>query len=160
MAKSIRQRRHENKTDYKLRLNILKSGKPRLVVRKTNRYIIAQIVESDIAQDKVLVGTTSKALLAKGWPENLSGSLKSIQAAYLTGLLIGKMAKEKKIKEAILDIGMQRNIKKSRIYAVLKGAVDAGLQVPHGAEALPSESQMKANEKLSATLTKLSSSLK
>src|SRR3989338_66668 len=105
MGKSIKRRRAEQKTDYKARLLFLKSGKPRLVVRKTNRYIIAQVVESSIAQDKVLFGVTSKDLLSKGWPKEKSGSLKSLPAAYLTGLMLGKMAKGK-VKETILDIGM------------------------------------------------------
>ena len=61
--KTLKRRRHEARTDYRIRLALLKSEKPRLVVRKTNRYIIAQIVESDIAQDKIIVGLTSKSLL-------------------------------------------------------------------------------------------------
>ena len=65
MTKSIRQRRLSGKTDYKARLALLKSGKPRLVVRKTNRYMIAQIISSDVAQDKVVLGLTSKDLIAK-----------------------------------------------------------------------------------------------
>jgi len=39
-----RRRRIASKTDYKARLSLLKSEKPRLVVRKTNRYIIAPII--------------------------------------------------------------------------------------------------------------------
>lgn len=159
MAKSIRQRRHECKTDYKARLNLLKSEKPRLVVRKTNRYVIAQIVISELAQDKVLFGVTSKALLSKGWPKEMEGSLKSLPAAYLTGMLLGHMAKSK-VKEAILDIGMYRNVKKSRIYAVVKGVIAAGLHIPHDPVALPSDEQLKANEKTAQILTKLSSSMK
>jgi large subunit ribosomal protein L18 len=134
--KTIRRRRLENKTDYKARLAMLKSEKARLVVRKTNRYIIAQVVVSDLAQDKVLFGANSKDLISKGWPEKNAGSLKGIPAAYLTGLMLGKMAKSE-VKEAILDLGMQRNNKKSRLYAVLKGFVEAGVKVPHSEEALP-----------------------
>ena len=37
MPKVQRRRRIEAKTDYKARFNLLKSEKPRLVVRKTNR---------------------------------------------------------------------------------------------------------------------------
>ena len=69
-----RRRRLEAKTDYKLRLGLLKSEKPRLVIRKTNSYIIAQIVETEIAQDKIVVGTTSKSLIEKGWPKEKIGS--------------------------------------------------------------------------------------
>ncbi|MEM4271506.1 MAG: 50S ribosomal protein L18, partial [Candidatus Pacearchaeota archaeon] len=80
--KTPRRRRLEAKTDYKARLELLKSGKPRLVVRKSNKYMTIQIVKSEIAQDKVIVGTTSRILLEKGWPKEKSGSLKSLAAAY------------------------------------------------------------------------------
>lgn len=140
--KTIRRRNREGKTDYKARLSLLKSKKPRLVVRKTNHYIIAQIIETNIAQDKVIAGITSSVLLKKGWPQDKIGSLKSISAAYLTGFLLGKTAKDK-TKEAILDLGLHRNIHKSRIYAVLKGVLDSGLSIPHNPEALPSEENLK-----------------
>jgi len=156
MPKTIRRRRLERKTDYKSRLALIKSEKPRLVVRKTNKYIIAQIVETEIAKDKVILGITSKSLLKKGWPENLKGSLKSRTAAYVVGYILGKKAKAK-IKQAILDIGMHRNIQKSRIYAVLKGALDAGLNVTHNQNALPTEEQIKSNEKIKPLIEKLTS---
>lgn len=143
--KVLRRRRKEAKTDYKLRLNLLKSEKPRLVVRKTNRYILAQVVETEIAQDKVITKASSKDLLEKGWPKDKAGSLKSLQAAYLTGFLLGKKAKQK---ELILDVGLNRTIKGSRIFAVLKGAVDAGMKIPHNAKALPTEKRLQENEKL------------
>ncbi|MBX4196610.1 50S ribosomal protein L18 [Candidatus Pacearchaeota archaeon] len=146
--KTIRRRRREGKTDYKARLALIKSGKARLVVRKTNRSIIAQIVETDIAQDKIISGVTSHSLLAHGWPKELEGSLKSVPAAYLTGLLLGTLVAKKKVHEAILDIGMNRNVHKSRLYAVLHGALDAGIQIPHDKEALPSN-EFKGHAKLS-----------
>lgn len=155
---TIRRRRLEAKTDYKARLALLKSGKPRLVVRRTNQYIIAQIVTTNIAQDSVVVGVTSKSLVAKGWPETQRGSLKSIPAAYLTGFLLGKVA-QKKVPEAIFDTGMHRNIQKSRLYAVLKGAVDAGLKIPHGEEALPDDKYIESNTKLRELFTKVKQKL-
>jgi large subunit ribosomal protein L18 len=147
--RTIRRRRRETKTDYKARLAMLKSGKPRLVVRKTNKYIIVQIVESNIAQDKVLTNASSKELLQKGWPKEKSGSLKSLQAAYLTGILIAKKSKEK---EAILDVGLNRNIQGSRIYAVLKGAIEGGIIIPHNKDALPTEERLNKNENLKGLL--------
>ena len=150
-----RQRRLQAKTDYKARLALLKSGEKRLVVRKTNKYIIAQIVETAQAQDKVVIGINSKDLLGKGWPKEKEGSLKSLQAAYLTGFTLCKLAAEKKIKSAILDIGLNRNVAKSRIYAVLKGAIDAGLSIPHNPESLPSLSDLQKNEKLKSMLERV-----
>ncbi|MCD6483032.1 MAG: 50S ribosomal protein L18 [Candidatus Aenigmarchaeota archaeon] len=133
-------RRRKFKTDYKKRLKLLLSGKPRLVVRRTNKYIIAQMVVSEEGEDKTIVGITSKVLRDKyGWKY----SCKNLPAAYLTGLLIGKLALEKGIKEAILDIGLHRKTKGNRLFATLKGAVDAGLSVPHGEEILPDESRIK-----------------
>lgn len=139
-----KRRRHEQKTDYKARLALLKSKKPRLVVRKSNKYLTAQIVQSDGAQDTVLVTANSKALLTKGWPKDKTGSLKNRAAGYLTGMLVAKLAASKKIEEAILDLGMYRNILKSRLYSVLKGAVDAGLKIAHNEKALPTEEMISS----------------
>ena len=144
--RTIRRRRLEAKTDYKSRLALLKSQKPRLVVRKTNRYIVAQIITSDLAQDKVVAGMTSKVLLSKGWPSELSGSLKSLGAAYLTGFLLGKSALKAGIKDVIVDIGMQRNIKNSRLFAVVRGIVDAGISAPHNPDVLPQMENIKSDK--------------
>ena len=65
MRRTFRRRRKEQKTDYRARLALLKSQKPRLIIRKTNRAIIAQIVVSEGAQDKVLITVTSRDLLAQ-----------------------------------------------------------------------------------------------
>jgi large subunit ribosomal protein L18 len=145
MTKTLKRRRLETRTDYRGRLELLKSKMPRLVVRKTNRYIIAQIVESEVAQDKILFGVNSKDLLGKGWPKEKQGSLKSLPAAYLAGFMLGKMAK-KQIKEAILDIGMQRNVKGCRLYAVLKGVIDAGIEIAHSEESLPTNERITKSE--------------
>ena len=89
-----KKRKRQRKTNYTKRLILLKGKFSRLVVRKTNKYIIAQIVDSHAAKDKVLYSTNSKELLKLGWPENKKGSLKSLSAGYLTGLLLGKKAKD------------------------------------------------------------------
>lgn len=149
----------EAKTDYKSRLSLLESGKTRIVIRKTGKYIIAQLIQSDSAQDKVIASAVSKELLEKGWPEEFSGSLKSRPAAYLTGLILGSKAKGK-VKEAILDIGMNRNVHKSRLYAALKGALDAGLHIPHSEDALPSMEMIEENAKLKSILNKLKQNIK
>ena len=158
MPKTQRRRRQERKTDYKSRFNLLKSEKPRFVIRKTNRYILAQIVESDIAQDKVIAESSSKDLLSKGWPKEKSGSLKSLPAAYLTGFLLVKNLKTK-VGEVILDLGLQRNIHGSRLYAALKGAVDAGLKISHNTEALPKMERIQTNEKLKSIFEKVRGAL-
>jgi len=116
--RTMKRRRRENKTDYKLRLGLLKSEMPRIVIRKTNRYFIVQAVESIEAQDKIISGVTSKELLKKGWNPKKAGSLKSIPAGYLTGMLLAKKVGGG---EFIIDIGMARSINGSRVFSVVKG---------------------------------------
>ena len=158
--RTLRRRRLEKKTDYKARLALLKSGEARLVVRKTNRYIIAQFIHSNIAQDKIIVGITSKDLLSKGWPKEYAGSLKSLPASYLTGYLLGKLAQKHHIKEAVFDIGMHRSFPKSRFYSLLKGAIDAGLNIPFKQEVLPTEEDLKKIEKLKSLIDKIKHNIK
>lgn len=157
MKRTVRKRRMQAKTDYKARFALLKSEKPRIVVRKTNRYIIAQLVYSDIAQDKVVFGLTSSILLSKGWPETKKGSLKNIGASYLTGFVLGKKIVDK-YPEAILDVGMNRNIQKSRIYAVLKGLIDSGVKIPCNEKSLPEDKEINKDEKLVSVFKKIKES--
>ncbi len=157
IGRTIRRRRREAKTDYKARLGALKSGKIRFVIRRTNRYILGQAIESNMAQDKVLSGVTSKDLLDYGWPENLKGSLKSIVASYLSGVLL---AKKSKINEGILDIGLQRKVVKSKIFAFLKGLVDAGVKIPHDAKSLPDKALLERNEKTAKLINQVMEAIK
>ena len=133
-------RRREGKTDYHRRKKLILSGLPRLVARKTNKHIIAQIVEASVEGDKVIVSAHSDELRKKyGW----LGSLKNLPAAYLTGFICGCRALEKGVKEAVLDIGLQAPSKGARVFAVLKGCLDAGVEIPHGEEVLPGEDRIK-----------------
>ncbi len=131
-------RRREGKTNYKKRLALLKSGKPRLVIRVLNRQVVAQIVEFDPKGDRVLVSATSHELRKLGW----EGHPGNAPSAYLTGLLVGHRAKKSGISEAILDIGLHTPVPGSNVYAVLKGAVDAGLEIPHSTDVLPPEERI------------------
>ena len=134
-----KRRRRESRTDYGARLVMLKSSLPRIVVRKTNKHIIISAVESSEAQDKVISGTTSRVLLENGWDRKYAGSLKSVPAAYLTGLLFAKKAGNGKF---ILDMGMARNVKGSRLFAAAKGLVDGGMQISVGESVLPTEARI------------------
>jgi len=60
----------------------------------------------------------------------------------LTGFLLGTKAKGK-IKEGIADLGLSYTIKSSREYALLKGAVDAGLNISHSKNIFPSEERIR-----------------
>ncbi|MBT4166307.1 50S ribosomal protein L18 [archaeon] len=134
-------RRRECKTDYRKRLVLLKGNKPRLVVRKSNKYILLQIVESSKAQDKVLFSVNSKELLSKGWPKDKEGSLKNLSAGYLAGFLLGKKAKDLK-GSVILDSGLIPNTRGSRVYAVVKGLSDAGVEIPFDEKVMFSEEEI------------------
>lgn len=144
-----KKRRRQGKTDYKARMSLLKGAKPRIAVRKTGRYVSAQYIKSNNAQDYVVCSAHSKELLDYGWPESMKGSLKSLPACYLTGMLIAKRIIRKEGKNnavAVLDIGLARNAAKSRIYAVLKGIVEGGgekIIVPHKKESLPDDNRVR-----------------
>ena len=160
--KTIKRRRKENKTDYNLRIKLLKSDMPRAVVRKTNRYILAEYVTSDEAKDKIVFGLTSKLLLKYGWPEEMKGSLKSLSASYLTGFIFGKKIAEKKLETPILDMGMVRNVAKGRIFAFAKGIIDAGIKMKSGQEVFPTEERIKGKnmkKDFSATFAKVKSKI-
>lgn len=131
-------RRREKKTNYRKRLKLLLSGKPRLVIRRSNKYIRLQIVEYDEKGDRTILGLLSKILKKYGWP----GSFKNLPACYLSGYLIGKLALRKNIKEVTADTGLHRLTKGCRIFAVIKGATDAGLKVPHSESIYPPEERI------------------
>lgn len=137
-------RRLEGKTNYTKRKRLLDSGNARIIVRKSNKFITIQYIESFEAQDSVKVGINSKELLEYGWPAEKQGSLKSLGAAYLTGLLFAK--KVKQMKPAILDTGLIRSTKGSRIYAAVKGIIDGGFKIPCSPEVFPKEDSINKVE--------------
>ncbi|MCS7134501.1 MAG: 50S ribosomal protein L18 [Candidatus Pacearchaeota archaeon] len=149
-------RRRKEKTDYRARLALLKSGLPRLVVRKTNRYIIAHVVKHHGAQDYTIAYCNSKELKKYGWPF----SFKNLAASYLTGFLLGKKYSrlEKSEKNLILDIGLQRSTKGSRIYACVLGMIEAGFNVKCNKKMLPEEKRITMeykNEKIKEIIKRI-----
>jgi len=154
-------RRREGKTDYQARTalvaqdkNKYNSPKYRLVVRFTNKDIIAQIVSSKLVGDVVHAAAYSHELKQYGMPVGL----KSYGAGYATGLLLarrlltklklaGKYEGQKEVNgedynvealmdgpapfRALLDVGLKRTSTGSKVFAVLKGACDGGIEVPH-----------------------------
>jgi len=154
--KTVKKRRKQNRTDYLGRLKLLKSGKPRVVFRKTNKYIIAQYVTSKQAQDKIVFGVNSKDLMAHGWKEE-SGSLKSIPASYLIGYLIGKQIIKKSLETPIVDFGMTRVLHKTKTYAFLKGLIESGVKIKCD-KGFPDEEKIKGKvevEKIKLKIDKL-----
>ena len=73
--KTSKKRRKEAKTDYGKRIKLLKSSSPRIVFRKTNKYVIIQYVISKEAKDEIEFGITSK--INKIWvAKRISGKFK------------------------------------------------------------------------------------
>lgn len=132
-------RRRNGLTDYRKRVKMIMSGKPRMVIRKTNSYGLAQIIEAKINGDVIIVSAHTRELKKYGWKY----SFKNVPAFYLLGLLIGYRALRSGVKEAILDIGLHEPSKGAKVFFSAKGAVDAGLKVPFSEEKLPSDDRIK-----------------
>jgi len=155
-------RRREGKTNYSRRRILLKrdrskydTPKYRLVVRKTNAKIIAQLINATLTGDQVTCAADSSELVRYG----VKLGLKNYAAAYCTGLLLARRALQqfgldKKYEgspeatgewhenlpeedddpnplTAYLDVGIARTSTGNNLFGVLKGAVDGGLNVPH-----------------------------
>jgi len=120
-------RRREARTDYHQRLRLLKSGKPRLVARKSNKHTRAQLVVTGPQGDETVASAASTDLSEYGW-EAPTGNM---PAAYLTGLLAGLRALDAGYEEAVLDIGLNSPTPGNKVFAVQEGAIDAGLEIPH-----------------------------
>jgi len=133
-------RRKAGKTDYKARKAFLLSRKLRLVIRVSLKNTLAQIIIAKPKGDEVIVSAHSRELSRNfGWLAFRG----NIPTAYLTGLLCGLKAKEKGVEEAILDIGLNPPAKGGRIFAALRGVVDAGLTIPYNEEKVPDEGRIE-----------------
>ena len=116
-------RRRDVLTNYSRRLALVKSGRPRMVVRASNRRVAVQFVSFAEKGDVVLAQADSAELKGFGW----SGR-RNLPTAYLTGALAAKRAKGKKVAEFVLDIGLSTASKSALPFAAVKGALDAGLK--------------------------------
>lgn len=132
-------RRRQGRTDYRSRLALVKGGKHRAVVRRSNKHVRIQLVSYDDKGDLIVATAVSTELAKLGWKH--SGG--STPGAYLTGYLAGKRAREKGVGEAVLDLGLREPIKGCVIFAATKGLVDAGVAIPHDEGMLPSEDRLK-----------------
>lgn len=131
-------RRREGVTDYRARKRAITSQRPLLVVRVSNKNVSSQFVKPTVKGDVVLSAAHSKELARLGW----RGSPKSTPACYLLGLLAGKKAIKVGVKDAVAYNGVVPFIGGSRVAALLKGVRDAGVSVPVGEEAFPSEERV------------------
>ena len=151
-------RRREGTTDYRKRLALLKSRLPRAVVRVTNRQVLIQLTRFTKEGDQVVAAVSSQQLAGLGW----KGSGTSIPAAYLSGLLAAREAQAAGEAHAGLDIGRVTPTPGGRVFAVLKGLIDGGMEVPHSDALYPGEERIRGEhiskatakqvEKVSATI--------
>jgi large subunit ribosomal protein L18 len=101
--------------------------------------MIAQIINAKVIGDEVVVSAHSSELTKTyGW----QGGCGNVSAAYLTGLLCGYRAVAHGVKKAVLDIGLQSPSRGARVFAALKGVLDAGVTLPHGENVLPDEKRI------------------
>jgi large subunit ribosomal protein L18 len=132
-------RRRDGKTDYQQRRGLVISGLPRLVIRGSLRNVAIQIIKAQLNGDVILTAAYSDELTKKyGW----LGDTGNLPAAYLTGLLCGFKAVNQGVSQAVFDVGLHRPSKGSRVFAALKGTLDAGLSVAYDKAKLPDEKRI------------------
>ena len=131
-------RRREGVTDFRARKKAVSSQSTLLVVRVSNKNVSSQFLMPKVKGDEVLSSAHSRQLLKFGW----TGSTKSTPACYLLGLLAGKKAQAKGVKEAVLYNGVVPFIRGSRIAAFVKGVVDSGVSMAVDQEVLPSQERV------------------
>jgi large subunit ribosomal protein L18 len=132
-------RRREGKTNYHVRYKLILSKKPRVVIRKSNASTTLQLVVAEQKGDRTLLTVNSRELHNFGYTLSTS----NLPAAYLTGLLFGKKMLALGQNEGIADIGLHASTRGNRVYAAIKGVVDAGVNVPHSPEIFPDEERVR-----------------
>ena len=179
-------RRRTGKTDYYARKRLITQAKNkynapkyRLVIRFTNRDIIAQIVTSEITGDKVFVAAYAHELKRYG----VTHGLTNWAAAYCVGLLVARRALSKlkldktftgveepdgefTLTEAaevddesrrpfkcVLDVGLVKTSTGARVFGAMKGASDGGILIPHSEKRFPGY-DMESKELDTETLRK------
>jgi len=154
-------RRREGKTDYRARRAMVSQDKNkfntpryRLVVRKTNTDVIAQVIYAKVTGDVCIAAAYAHELKAYG----VVAGHNNYAACYATGLLLARRVltklglaakyvgqtkpdgkdfnvdpgeKGERPFTACLDVGLARTTTGAGVFAVMKGALDGGLNVPH-----------------------------
>lgn len=161
-------------------LNKYVTPKYRLVARITSGKVIAQIAYATLTGDKILCQANSTELKKYG----LKNAFTSYSAAYATGLLLARrllkqlkmdamykgvakidgniydvstqVAESRRPFNAVLDIGIRRPTIGNRVFAVLKGATDGGIYIPHSSRKFPGYSKggAKKDSKYDAAIHK------
>ena len=130
--KRIRQR----KTNYRKRSGILIGRRPFIITKISGQNISAQSLRPTLTGDIVIASAHSRELIRHGW----KGSMNSMPACYLTGLLLGKKTIAKGATNAVLYTG--NNPFTTKVAACLKGIVDSGINIPVSKESLPGDDRV------------------
>jgi len=130
--KRIRQR----KTNYRKRSGILIGRRPFIITKISGQNISAQALKPTLNGDIVIASAHSRELIRHGW----KGSMNSMPACYLTGLLLGKKSIQKGATNAVLYTG--NNPFTTKVAACLKGIVDSGINIPVSKESLPGDDRV------------------
>lgn len=127
------------RTNYRKRAALLLSRRKFVTITVSDENVQAQIAYPMSKGDVTITSSHSRELTRFGW----NGSLNSLPACYLTGLLLGKKSLLKKVDEAILYTG--KNPFTSRVAACLKGIIDSGMKVPASDSSFPPEERLVGN---------------
>ena len=133
-------RRRNGRTNFYYRKRLILSNKLRVIIRSSLKHIRIQIAKAELIGDKILNSTSSFELIKN---YNWRGATGNLPTAYLTGLLAGKKALKNNLKQAVLDLGIASPIRGNRLFAALKGLVDAGLEIPHNEKIYPPEDRIR-----------------
>jgi len=160
-------RRREGKTDYHARKKLViqaknkyNTPKNRMIVRISNKDVTAQIAYARIEGDVVISSAYSHELPKYG----VTCGLTNYAACYCTGLLLARRTLaninladryEGQVEvdgemfsvedndsgpgafRAHLDVGLARTTTGAKVFAVMKGAVDGGIDCPHSEKRFP-----------------------
>jgi large subunit ribosomal protein L18 len=132
-------RRRNGKTNFYYRKRLIVSHELRIIIRPSLKHITIQIAEAQLIGDKILSATHSSELVKIF---NWQGGTGNIPTAYLTGYLAGKKALKENLENGVLDIGISKAVYGNRLFAALKGLVDAGMEIPHNEKIYPPEERI------------------
>ena len=127
------------RTNYRKRAALLLSRRRFVTITVSDENVQAQIAYPMSKGDVTITSSHSRELTRFGW----NGSLNSLPACYLTGLLLGRKSLRKEVDEAVLYTG--KNPFTSRVAACLKGIIDSGMKVPASDSSFPPEERLAGN---------------
>jgi large subunit ribosomal protein L18 len=115
---SAERRRNRQRRHYRVRKQVQgTSARPRLAVFRSNRHIVAQIIDDTTGMTLASAGTVEKSWDGRG---------NTTEAATKVGELVASRAKDAGINTVVFDRG--GNLYHGRVAALADAARDAGLE--------------------------------